>query len=65
MVFAFIFATIFAIDNKEFFDTVKEQRNAGYVWEHISCREVQNYPAITIDTDSGKKLVCNVLVPGE
>ena len=48
--------------DKTFWDTVEEQKAQGYKWKEIPCRQVENYPAITIDTPTGKKLVCNVLV---
>lgn len=47
--------------DKAFWDTVEKQRAEGFVWKEIPCREVENYPALTIDTPTGKKLVCNIL----
>jgi hypothetical protein len=63
MVFVLAFATaLFAYDNKEFFDTVEVQRAEGFTWQQIECREVNpELPAITINTPTGKKLVCNKL----
>lgn len=50
---------LFVADNKEFFDTVDAQRAEGYRWVDIDCRPVnRGLPAITIDTHTGKKLVC-------
>jgi hypothetical protein len=47
----------------EFQRTVEKQRAEGYKWEQIPCRQViLDVPAITIDTPTGKKLVCNKLV---
>lgn len=48
--------------DKTFWDTVEEQRAQGYKWTEIPCRQVTpGVPAITIDTPTNKKLVCNVL----
>ena len=34
----------------------------GFTWQSIECREVDStLPAITIDTPTGKSLVCNKL----
>ena len=47
----------------EFQRTVEKQRAEGYKWEQIPCRQViLDVSAITIDTPTGKKLVCNKLV---
>ena len=54
---------LFAYDNKEFLNTVKEQRQDGYYWTQIDCRQVtEGVSAITINTPTGKSLVCNKLV---
>ena len=46
----------------EFWRTVEKQRAEGYKWKEIPCRQVTpGVPAITIDTPTGKKLVCNKL----
>ena len=50
---------LWSIDNKEFLETVDIQRADGFTWQQIDCREVdQTLPAITIDTPTGKSLVC-------
>jgi len=50
---------LFVADNKEFLDTVDEQRAKGYSWHEIDCRPVNSeLPALTIDTHTGKSLVC-------
>ena len=47
----------------EFQRTVEKQRSEGYEWKEILCRQATpGVPAITIDTPTGKKLVCNKLV---
>jgi len=59
---AIIFLGLFATQNKEFIDTAVEQSKDGYTWQQIQCRQVNpELPAITIDTPTGKKLVCNKL----
>jgi hypothetical protein len=53
---------LFFADNNEFFRTVEQQRAEGYTWSQIDCRQVeQGLPALTIDTPTGKSLVCNKL----
>lgn len=50
---------LFIADNSEFFQTVEKQRAEGYTWSQIECRQVERgLPAITIDTPTGKSLVC-------
>lgn len=53
---------LLAACDKVFWDTVEQQRAQGYKWKEINCRQVTpGVPAITIDTPTNKKLVCNVL----
>ena len=48
--------------NAEFLKTVEAQRAEGYTWHEIECRQVtEGLPAITIDTPTGKQLVCHKL----
>ena len=50
---------LFAYDNKDFLETVELQRAEGFTWQQIECRDVNpTLPAITIDTPTGKSLVC-------
>lgn len=59
MIFAVTLITgLFTYDNLEFFSVVKQQRSEGYTWSDIECRQVEVQPALTIDTPTGKKLVC-------
>ena len=52
----------FFASNAEFFKTVEAQRAEGYTWQSIDCRQVtQGLPALTIDTPTGKNLVCHKL----
>ena len=48
--------------NSDFINTVNEQTANGYGWNQIQCRQVTpGLPAITIDTPTGKQLVCHKL----
>jgi hypothetical protein len=42
-------ALIFSVDNAEFFNTAKEQREQGYVWEYVGKQEASGTPAILVD----------------
>ena len=58
----FVVMALWANDNTEFLQTVELQRADGFTWQQIECREVNTtLPAITIDTPTGKSLVCNKL----
>jgi hypothetical protein len=64
MVFVMILSLLMVGGNKEFLDTVDEQKAMGYTWHKIECREHnKELPAITIDTHTGKSLVCYQLLP--
>lgn len=55
----FVVMALWANDNAEFLQTVELQRADGFTWQQIECREVDpKLPAITIDTPTGKSLVC-------
>lgn len=57
-----LIAGLFFADNNEFFRTVEQQRAEGYTWQSIDCRQVTpDLPALTIDTPTGKQLVCHKL----
>lgn len=59
MLLAVAIMVAFFADNSEFMKTVEQQRAEGYTWSQIDCRQVEpGLPAITIDTHTGKKLVC-------
>ena len=61
MIVVAFMAGFFAIDNKEFFNTVAEQIHT-HDWHSIDCRQVDpELPALTIKTYSGKEIVCNKL----
>jgi len=64
MILGIIFLTsLIAIDNKEYFDTVKKQLKEGYHWEEIDCRTPdETLPHIAIETPIGNKYVCHKLV---
>tara|TARA_R110000796_G_scaffold23508_5_gene67260 strand:- start:2360 stop:2554 length:195 start_codon:yes stop_codon:yes gene_type:complete len=62
MIVVALMAGLFAISNKEFFDTVAEQIHT-HDWHQINCRQVDpELPALTIKTHTGKEIVCNKLV---
>ena len=44
---AIIFTSLFAIDNKVFFDTAKQNSKDGYTWEYVGKSIPDGSPAIT------------------
>ena len=64
MIFALgLLSVLWFSDNAEFVTTMSQQQADGHFWKAIQCREVDpNLPAITIDTPTGKSLVCHKLV---
>lgn len=56
--FYVVLAVAFFTGNSEFFKVVEQQRAQGYTWSDIDCRQVEVQPALTIDTPTGKNLVC-------
>ena len=60
MIFAIgLISALWFSNNAEFVSTVNEQVDNGYKWKSIECRQVNSeLPAITIDTPTGKSLVC-------
>lgn len=63
----FIFAALFSIGNKDFFDTSTEQQKAGYSWHQLEqCRQVaEGLPAITLDTVNGSKVCYKLALTAE
>ena len=62
MLLAVAIMVAFFADNAEFIKTVEQQQAEGYTWQSINCRQVtQGLPALTIDTPTGKNLVCHKL----
>lgn len=58
MVLGFIFlASVFAIDNQEFFATVEENIQDGYTWEYVGKQSPDGNPAITIKPEHGKEYI--------
>lgn len=54
---------LFATENKEFFDTVTEQRAQGYEWVQFeNCRSPEAVPNLPMVTGTGEELVCYKLV---
>ena len=61
MIILYAMAALFAVENKEYFDTVAEQVK-DYDWQQIECRQATpGIPAITLSTPTGKELVCHKL----
>ncbi len=61
MIILAMMAALFAVENKEYFDTVAEQVKNND-WHQIECRQVTpGLPAITLSTPTGKELVCHKL----
>lgn len=42
-------ALLFTVDNAEFLNTAKEQREQGYIWEYIGKQEASGTPALLVD----------------
>ena len=62
MLLAVAIMVAFFADNAEFIKTVEQQQAEGYTWQSIDCRQVtEGLPALTIDTPTGKNLVCHKL----
>ena len=47
-----LFTLLFAVDNKEFFDTVADQRAQGYEWVKVGKSEPSGTPALTIKNNN-------------
>lgn len=54
---AILFAVLFAVDNKEFFDTVAEQKAQGYKWVEVGKTVPSGTPAITIKPENGNEYI--------
>ena len=64
MIFAIgLISALWFTTNADFVKTYNEQKAQGYIWDRIECRQViEGLPALTIDTPTGKSLVCYKLV---
>jgi len=64
MIFAIgLISALWFTANAEFVKTTNEQKAQGFVWDRIDCRQrIEELPALTIDTPTGKSLVCYKLV---
>ena len=61
-IIAVLVAGLWFTDNAEFIKTSDQQRDEGFRWHSIECRDVNpELPAITINTPTGRKLVCHKL----
>jgi len=52
MVAAVLFAMLFAVDNKEFFDTVDQQRAEGYKWTKVGKSQPSGTPALIMKNNN-------------
>ena len=59
-----VFLSVFAIGERDFFNTATEQQKQGYTWERLEeCRAPdQTLESLVMETGTGKKLVCFKLV---
>ena len=61
-ILAVLVAGLWFADNSEFVATTSKQQAEGYRWHAIECRDVDpNLPAITINTPTGRRIVCHKL----
>jgi hypothetical protein len=61
IVLAFVSALWFA-GNAEFVKTTEAQREEGFRWHQIECRDRNpDLPAIVISTPTGREIVCHKL----
>ena len=52
MLAAVLFAMLFAVDNKEFFDTVDQQRAEGYKWTKVGKSQPSGTPALIMKNNN-------------
>jgi len=58
-ILAVLVAGLWFADNAEFVQTTAEQRDEGYRWHDIDCREAdESLPNIHFASPTGKKFVC-------
>jgi hypothetical protein len=58
IIILFTVLTVFAIDNKEFFDTVEDLKEEGYTWQYTgkeAWKDTGNNPALLIESYKGDK----------
>lgn len=47
-----LFAMLFAVDNKEFFDTVEQQKAEGYKWTKVGKSQPSGSPALIMKNNN-------------
>ena len=47
-----LFAILFAVDNKEFFDTVEQQKAEGYKWTKVGKSQPSGTPALIMKNNN-------------
>ena len=52
-----LFAALFVHDNKEFFDTVEQNRKDGMTWHYVGKQEPGNNPALTVKDLQNKDVI--------
>ena len=52
MLAAVLFAMLFAVDNKEFFDTVDQQKAEGYKWTKVGKSQPSGTPALIMKNNN-------------
>jgi len=50
-------ALLFGVDNAEFLNTAKEQREQGYTWNYVGKSTPSGTPAITINPEHGDEFI--------
>jgi hypothetical protein len=57
MILLIALGALFAVDNAEFLNTVKEQQDEGYTWKYVGKSRPSGTPAITIKPDNGDEFI--------
>jgi len=52
MIGIFAILALFGIDNKEFFDTVEQNRADGMEWHYVGKQSPDGHPAITVKNET-------------
>ena len=47
-----LFTTLFAIDNKVFFETVEQNQKDGMSWNYVGKQSPDGHPAITVRNEA-------------
>lgn len=57
MLTAFLFLSIVAFDNQEFFETAEAQIIDGYNWEYVGKQAPSGAPALTVKPENGNEYI--------